>query len=400
MFQQAETGRYHFCDLTRHFKIWLAPNPNKPFGSEANEYRIMDFLRSNPKAHLFIIIDKSLFSPLGEKRFYRFWNMFKHPEFKDAYNRLHFVDLTDIERACIRPTDLELMKIVKNEIRMKYPGWTAIASDLLRYMTPCRLLGNVYSDFDLNITLLMQESCYLPSTFACIVDKVDFPFSPLANYRFRNDFLIFIDPENNAFLSYIQKMLVAKYHSNLTQRTAGTHHQTSYCNVATGECIKLPNCTTLDFVVHTTGPMILQEILYFAYYLEKVSTPTMEKPTPPNLAFLRDFFESCHHRLSARRFFPQNSIKGNYSKEFKILSEKNQSGSDLSWISIEEVRTSKPINDPLFKKLNLHSDAREMLKMTFFQMRMAAYKLSFWWEKHRKITGEETAHPSLPRSSS
>lgn len=151
VFQSIQDKKNYRCDLTQHVKIWLTTHPDRPFGI-INEYRILDFLKSNPHAHLTIIIDKSLYSPLGQERFERFCQMLGKPEFEGAQNRIRFLDLDEIEKACHSENDHQLMEAVRTEIREKLPGWPAIASDILRVTTPVAKLG-IYSDFDLRLSL-------------------------------------------------------------------------------------------------------------------------------------------------------------------------------------------------------------------------------------------------------
>lgn len=355
------------CDLTRQFKIWFTPDPNRPLGPEVNAFRLLSFLKWNHKAMLFVIIDKSLFSPLGLQRFEKLERSFSK-QCVGGVSRICFIDLSIIKAACETELDKALLYYAEQEIQHQYPGWPGIASDLIRLLDPVLSNLGIYSDFDVELRLGSRTSIQLPSHFllSAAVTRSN-PFEISLN----NDVVIFIDPKNNPVLLRLKELILRNLKSELNHRSADVNgNRCQIYNRSEFNSVGV-NCTVLEYVTNTSGPAVYAALLV-ALYLGDSNMSSFDSV---------EISKKIYERHSVWSLFPAGAIRADteLSRATGVRLQSQASSSDLSWIATDALPMSlfMPGDDKLIADIKLVRRSQAEFEE---RAREAVACLSSWWK--------------------
>lgn len=355
------------CDLTRHFKIWFTQNPHQPLGL-INEFRILSFLKWNPNAVLFVIIDKSLYSPLGLQRFEKLNRSFSK-QCVGGVSRVCFIDLSIIKASCESELDKALFYYAEQEIKHQYPGWPGIASDIIRLLDPVLSHLGVYSDFDIELRLGSTKSTFLPSNF--LLSSTITRWNPF-EISLNNDVVIFIDPENNPVLERLKELILRNLKSELNHRSADVNGNRCQIYNLSEFRSNAVNCTVLEYVTNTSGPAAYVA-LFVALY---VGDSRIKKFDSVEIS------KTIYSRHSVWSIFPTGAIRNDteLSRTTGVRVQSQASDSDLSWIPTAALPMSlfMPGDEKLIADLKLVRGCQAEFED---RARAAVACLSKWWKK-------------------
>lgn len=355
------------CDLTRHFKIWFTQNPDDPLGL-INELRILNFLKLNPHAVLFVIVDESLCSPLGLQRLKKLNRSFSK-QCVGGVSRVCFIDLSIIKASCESELDKALFYYAEQEIKHQYPGWPGIASDIIRLLDPVLSHLGVYSDFDIELRLGSTKSTFLPSNF--LLSSTITRWNPF-EISLNNDVVIFIDPKNNPVLLRLKELILRNLKSELNHRSGDVNgNRCQIYNRSEFNSIGV-NCTVLDYVTNTSGPAVYAALLV-ALYVGDRKINTFDSVEISKIIYARH---------SVWSIFPAGAIRNDteLSRATGFRVQSQASASDLSWIPTAALPMSlfMPGDEKLIADLKLVRGCQAEFED---RARAAVACLSKWWKK-------------------
>lgn len=182
-------GKKYTYNPHRHVKIWMTNNPDV-FMNFENQVRLIEMRQTNPKDEIALVYSSSLLSEEAKDAF---------AEFCKAYH-INAIDADSDEfKANLKGKHEEaLYKFYQDEIQhLKEGGNLAVASDILRWLSPVYSLGT-YSDFDYPI-----DTNHLPETI-----EVDAPILiNLGSFGIGNKQIVI---SNNDFIAVVNKEIGAK----------------------------------------------------------------------------------------------------------------------------------------------------------------------------------------------
>lgn len=358
----ARVTPYH-CDLTRHVKVWFTQNPDIPFG-ELNECRIYDFLECNPHAKLSILIDKTLYSTIGLEKFNQFVESLHAYRDESLRERVQFINLPDIQNQFEEENDRKLLQHARQEIARKYPGWAAIASDMLRITRPILEFG-IYSDFDVSLLLGERRDVMLNHCFAFHAQLSQGARADQMKISLSNELFVFIDPKSNPVLDAFQEFILSNIEAATTKRSSDAKaNECALHNIDMSDVEHWSDppvvraCSLVKFVLNTTGPAALAKFLMDNFYMDMFQTG-VEEASLASLykRFIDETFKRCSFNGQLNLFH----IHGNPQSRFELIRSWGK-GTDLSWVSdgeLSECLTPAKTPERLLEALRMRRQAHQ-----------------------------------------
>lgn len=354
----------YLCDLTRHVKIWFPQNPDVPFG-ELNACRIYDFLECNPHAKLAILIDKTLYSTIGLEKFNQFVQSLDAYCDENLRERVQFINLPDIQDQFEEENDRKLLHYARQEIARKFPGWAAIASDMLRITRPILELG-IYSDFDVSLLLGEKREVMLNHCFAFHAQLSQGAESDQMKISLSNELFVFIDPKSNSVLDAFQNFIISNIEAPTTKRSSDAKmNECALHNIDMSDVEHWSDppvvraCSLVKFVLNTTGPAALAKFLMDNFYMDMFQTGVEET----DLASLyKRFIEETFKRCSFNGQLNLFHIHGNPQSRFELIRSWGK-GTDLSWVSdgeLSQCLTPAKTPERLLEALRMRRQAHQV----------------------------------------
>lgn len=360
----ARVTPYH-CDLTRHVKIWFTQNPDVPFG-ELNECRIYDFLECNPHAELSILIDKTLYSENGLEKFNQLVESLHAYRDESLRERVQFINLPDIQNQFEEENDRKLLQHARREIARKYPGWAAIASDMLRITRPILEFG-IYSDFDVSLLLGERRDVMLNHCFAFHAQLSQGAEADQMKISLSNELFVFIDPKSNPVLDAFQAFILSNIEAVTTKRSSDAKaNECALHNIDMSDVEHWSDppvvraCSLVKFVLNTTGPAALAKFLMDNFYMDMFQTG-VEEASLASLykRFIDETFKRCSFNGQLNLFH----IHGNPQSRFELIRSWGK-GTDLSWVSdgeLSQCLTPAKTPERLLEALRIRREAHQPL---------------------------------------
>ncbi len=213
-----------------HFKIWLSKDPDK-FLNPENQIRMMTMRIRNPKDIIHFVYDSSLLNDQARKNLQNFC---------EENNFIPF-DIHAINPESLSTIEQDLLRYYQDEIKnLNTGGNLAVASDILRWLSPVFKLGN-YTDFDVPVdTSQLPETMLVDAPLLLNIGSLELGFNELIISN--NDFISVVDAKSaEKYIHQIQKGIAAAlktYHTDFIEQSTKKLGSTSFLHARISHYMK------------------------------------------------------------------------------------------------------------------------------------------------------------------